>query len=105
MQHAQQRHLLSSFHLDTLLQAIHVTTRAAAMPRTYPTCNAVIQPEERLRDVVTQLDLPAFALATPYAAGSRSEVARAAANVEAWMTYLPRDCVRTMVLEGWQWTT
>ena len=32
-------------------------------------------------------------------------VARAAAIIAEWMTYLPQDCVKTMVSHGWHWST
>ena len=30
---------------------------------------------------------------------------RASANVAAWRTYLPEDCVAAMIDDGWHWTT
>jgi hypothetical protein len=30
---------------------------------------------------------------------------RAVANIADWMTYLPEDCVRAMVNDGWHWST
>jgi hypothetical protein len=30
--------------------------------------------------------------------------ARAVANIRQWMMYLPEDCVRTMVHDGWHWS-
>jgi hypothetical protein len=32
-------------------------------------------------------------------------LARAAANVARWKTYLPQDCISAMMSEGWHWTT
>jgi hypothetical protein len=32
-------------------------------------------------------------------------LARAASNVARWKTYLPQDCVSSMMSEGWHWTT
>jgi hypothetical protein len=32
-------------------------------------------------------------------------LARAAANVARWKTYLPQGCVSAMMNEGWHWTT
>jgi hypothetical protein len=31
--------------------------------------------------------------------------ARAAANIAAWRSYLPEDCVQAMINDGWQWST
>jgi hypothetical protein len=33
------------------------------------------------------------------------ELARAAANVACWNTYLPQGCISTMMSAGWHWTT
>jgi len=33
------------------------------------------------------------------------EMARAAANIAAWRSYLPEDCVNAMINDGWQWST
>jgi hypothetical protein len=32
-------------------------------------------------------------------------IARAAAIIADWMTYLPEDCVKAMVRDGWHWST
>jgi hypothetical protein len=34
-----------------------------------------------------------------------AEVARSENNVLQWMTYLPEDCIRTMIQMGWDVTT
>jgi hypothetical protein len=31
--------------------------------------------------------------------------ARAAANIADWLTYLPTNCVQSMVKDGWHWST
>ncbi len=105
MPHPQQMHLFSSFHLESLLRVLHVGARHAAKPRIATVNGFANDPKDRLRAAVSQLDLPALALASPYGVGSRSEIAHAASNIEAWMSYLPRSCVRKMVLDVWQWTT
>jgi hypothetical protein len=30
---------------------------------------------------------------------------RAAANIAAWRTYLPENCVAAMINDGWHWST
>jgi len=35
---------------------------------------------------------------------SEARAARAAATITDWLTYLPRDCVRAMVKDGWHLT-
>jgi hypothetical protein len=32
-------------------------------------------------------------------------VARAATVIAEWLTYLPADCVKAMVSDGWHWST
>jgi len=32
-------------------------------------------------------------------------IARAAGIIAEWMTYLPEDCVKAMVRDGWHWST
>jgi hypothetical protein len=32
-------------------------------------------------------------------------IARAAAIIEDWMTYLPEGCVKAMIRDGWHWST
>ncbi len=34
-----------------------------------------------------------------------AECARAVANIREWRSYLPEDCVRCMIDDGWQWST
>jgi len=34
-----------------------------------------------------------------------ADIAHSKENILQWMTYLPADCIRTMVLMGWDITT
>jgi hypothetical protein len=34
-----------------------------------------------------------------------ADIAHSKKNILQWMTYLPEDCIRTMVLMGWDITT
>jgi hypothetical protein len=36
---------------------------------------------------------------------SAADVAHSEKNILDWMSYLPEDCIRTMVLMGWDITT
>jgi hypothetical protein len=36
---------------------------------------------------------------------SRAESEQAVANIRAWRSYLPKDCVAKMIEDGWQWST
>lgn len=34
-----------------------------------------------------------------------ADIARSEGNIRGWMTYLPADCIRTMIQMGWDVTT
>jgi hypothetical protein len=36
---------------------------------------------------------------------SNADIARSEENILKWMSYLPDDCIRTMVLMGWDIST
>jgi hypothetical protein len=62
---------------------------------------------ERGIELAALLDSLGVGVGTPTASrpGSDSAAsARAAAAIVDWMTYLPRDCVRAMVMDGWHWS-
>jgi len=43
--------------------------------------------------------------ATPDARSTVADAARSEQNVLQWMSYLPEDCVRTMIDMGWDLST
>jgi hypothetical protein len=49
------------------------------------------------RDVVQASHLPTL--------GDAATAARAAANIAEWQSYLPEDCVKAMIRDGWHVTT
>jgi hypothetical protein len=105
MLHAQQTHLFPSFHLDSLLRSLHLST-VTAKPWLPPTMTVPHDhSRERLRAAIAQLGLPRATPASPCFTKSCADIAHAASNVETWLAYLPRNCVRAMVLDGWHWTT
>ena len=36
---------------------------------------------------------------------THAESVRAVANIRKWRAYLPEACVRSMIDDGWQWST
>ncbi len=36
---------------------------------------------------------------------THAETARAVANIREWRSYLPEACVKSMIDDGWQWST
>ena len=54
------------------------------------------------------IDMQSEPLADParsVARESAADIARSENNILQWMSYLPEDCIRTMVLMGWDITT
>jgi hypothetical protein len=52
-------------------------------------------------------DVPTHSLedASPFSAQADANVARSENNILQWMSYLPQDCIRTMIDMGWDVTT
>jgi hypothetical protein len=60
---------------------------------------------QQLSELLQQLGVSADTAATRCFRHVQGATARAAASIEDWMTYLPQSCVRSMVLDGWHWST
>ena len=48
---------------------------------------------------------PSDTAAAAEARAADAEVARSEENILQWMSYLPEDCIRTMIQMGWDVTT
>jgi hypothetical protein len=48
---------------------------------------------------------PSDAAAPLEAWANDAEIARSEENILQWMSYLPEDCIRTMIQMGWDVTT
>lgn len=59
----------------------------------------------QLLDLLQQMDIQPSATATECFAHVDGATARAVASIEDWISYLPADCVRAMILDGWHWST
>jgi hypothetical protein len=57
------------------------------------------------QDFVEILGQPSDAAAPVEARANGADVARSEGNILRWMSYLPEDCVRTMIEMGWDVTT
>ena len=57
------------------------------------------------RDFVELFGEPSDAAAPVEASAKDAEVARSEENILQWMSYLPEDCIRTMIDMGWDVTT
>jgi hypothetical protein len=57
------------------------------------------------QNFVDLLAQPSAAAAPAEARVNNAEIARSEDNILRWMSYLPEDCVRTMIHMGWDLTT
>jgi hypothetical protein len=106
-----QRHLIATLQLEPLFKSEHLDGGAGNGPRAANWHPKMHRSREREVDDRHRL----LALLKGLAVGSdvveasikRSEATtvRAAAIIAEWMTYLPEDCVRAMVSDGWHWST
>jgi len=98
--------------VDALFRSMH---GLGAAPRSSP--GALRHPQVAVPSTTPQVDARTriaglcedlgFSPGDPACVGLRTSsvgAAHAAANISDWLTYLPRDCVRAMVKEGWHWT-
>jgi hypothetical protein len=54
----------------------------------------------------TEFPMESLAAASPIDARvDLEDIVRSECNILAWMSYLPEDCVRTMIQMGWDVTT
>jgi hypothetical protein len=99
-------------NLDAVFRSVHwlsADRRSAPEARNQsPVAVLPAAPQADARAAIASIcaDL-GFAPGDPACVGlgtSNARTARAAANISDWLTYLPRDCVRAMVKEGWHWS-
>jgi hypothetical protein len=100
---------LSMFRLDALFRSMHWLSDS--LPATNLTRHPPVTSRPATADAHAQIaslcEELGFAAGDPACIGiarSSARTARAAANITDWLTYLPRDCVRAMVKDGWHWT-
>jgi hypothetical protein len=99
----EQVNLIAAFHMQSFFKTSQSGVRAKRKPWLVPPSALANDAEQRLWGAIQLLGIPHHPAATPRIANS--DIVRAAANIEAWMSYLPKNCVRTMVRDGWHWTT
>ena len=61
--------------------------------------------DQELASLLWQLGVPADSAAVRCFAHVEGATARAAETIADWMSYLPQDCVKAMVRDGWHWST
>jgi hypothetical protein len=63
------------------------------------------KPQAKRRPVI-EMQSESLAIASRADGGaSDADIAHSEKNILQWMEYLPEDCIRTMVLMGWDITT
>lgn len=100
---AQQAPRFPSYHLDSLLRSHHLNS-ITVKPWVSTTISIELSPK-RLRAAVATRKLQGLFSVIPCSTRSPTDTARAATNIETWLAYLPRRCVRRMILDGWHWNT
>jgi hypothetical protein len=100
-----QRHLVTTLHLEPLIKSEHQGGGAAnAHPWMHRSTKRETGSSRRLLSPLDSLGVGTNVVEAPIKRNDAT-VARAAAIIAEWMTYLPQDCVKTMVREGWHWST
>lgn len=94
-----QRHLNDRLHLERLFKSEPLGSEALHLP-----IEREIDGSARLVVLLKGLGIGAD---VAEASTKRSDAAinRAAADIAGWMAYLPEDCVKAMVRDGWHWST
>lgn len=98
-----QRELIAALHLEPLFESeqfADMTNGDAAKNLTMAN-----KPDhtQQLLALLQTLGIGAADSAGPVRR-SDNDSAQALANIIEWMKYLPEDCVKTMVKDGWHWS-
>jgi hypothetical protein len=106
-----QQHLVATLQLGPLSKSEHLDGVAGSGPSRSNGHPVMHRPREREVGDSTRL----VALLEGLGVGSDvieasikrsgATIARAAAIIADWMTYLPEGCVKAMVRDGWHWST
>ena len=81
----------------------HDDFRGTARPVIYPAKDPSADCAQHLVELLQHLG--ANTAANQGVAHTDAAVARAAETISGWLSYLPVPCVRTMVNDGWHWST
>jgi hypothetical protein len=74
-------------------------------PADAPPGTAEAEVRAKIAGLCTELGFPPDDPACAGIGKSDARAVHAVANITDWLTYLPRDCVRAMVKDGWHWST
>jgi len=104
-----QRHLVAALHLEPLLKWGHkedaAGNRRSAMnaPAMHRSKEHDLDNSHQLAALLRHLGMNADIVEASVRRNDAT-IARAAAIITEWMTYLPEDCVKAMVRDGWHWS-
>jgi hypothetical protein len=105
-----QRHLVAALHLEPLFKWGHQERVAAserrdmnAFPAMHRSKEHDMEDSRRLSALLRHLDISAEIVEASIRRNDAT-IARAAAIIADWNTYLPEDCVKAMVNDGWHWS-
>jgi len=106
-----QRHLIATLQLETLFESqnLHAVAgngrcAARAHPVMHRSGEREVDESHRLVSLLRGLRVgPDVVTASLKRNDATTE--RAATIIVEWMSYLPEDCVRAMVGDGWHWST
>jgi hypothetical protein len=105
-----QRHLIATLNLEPLFKSEHLDcmagNRGAANghPVMHRPKERDVDDSHRLLALLKGLGVGADVVEASIKRNDAT-IARAATIIAEWMTYLPEDCVKAMVSDGWHWST
>jgi|SRR5450631_3431599 hypothetical protein len=104
------RHLVAALHWEPLLKWGHTEgvagNRRSAMiayPAIHRSKEHDIDNSHRLAALLRHLGMSADIVKASVRRNDAT-IAHAAAIIAEWMTYLPEDCVKAMINDGWHWS-
>jgi hypothetical protein len=94
------RHLVAALHWEPLLKWGHTEGVAGNRHRSK---EHDVDDNRRLSALLKHLGMSADIVEASVGRNDAT-IAHAAAIIAEWMTYLPEDCVKAMVNDGWHWS-
>jgi hypothetical protein len=105
-----QRHLVAALHLEPLLKWGHKEGMTGnkrremnAYPAMYCSREQDIDDSHRLSALLRRIGVSSDIVEASIRRDDAA-ITRAASIVAEWITYLPEDCVKAMVNDGWHWS-
>ena len=99
-----QRELIAALHLEPLFESEHFAGMTDGGAAKSHTMEGKPDPTQELLALLQTLGIGAEDSAGSSIMRSDDAIAQAMANIIEWMKYLPEDCVKTIVKDGWHWS-